>query len=301
MKFTQRIKVYLQQVLTPDIAAETTRRMKNALRREQLLQQVLHEQEAGVQLHNESKHPFIVSMTTHGDRLHEACLAIESIMQGTVKPNTIVLWLDENDTRPLPVTLQRQMKRGLQVLRTRDIRSYTKLLPALTQFPEAHIVTIDDDIFYPHDFLEALLASHANDPKAIVANMVMQLSRDSEGFPVGILEWPYLQEQPTDGITRDLFFEGFGGVLYPAGCFSDEVFNEQVFKDICPTADDVWFNALARLSGTPILICQRAPYDFIEAANVACQSTALHLINNSDNRNNRQLRAVWQHFHLQGQ
>ena len=261
---------------------------------------MLNEQETGIQQNADREAPVIVSLTTHDNRIHEVCLSIESIMQGTVKPDGIVLWLDENDTRPLPITLQRQMKRGLQVERTQDIRSYTKLIPSLRKFPNANIVTIDDDIFYPHDFLEALLLAHSIYPQAIIANMVMRLSRDSEGIPHNILDWPYLTEMPTDSSPQDLFFEGFGGVFYPCGCLSEEVYKEQVFKEICPTADDVWFNAIARISHTPIQICERAPYDFIGAVNDVCQATALHIINNSDNRNDRQLRAVWQHFQLQG-
>ena len=222
-------------------------------------------------------------------------------MEGTVKPNGIVLWRDETDHRPLPLTLQRQVERGLQVLGTRDLRSYTKLLPTLKMFPDAHIVTIDDDIFYPHDFLENLMATYAKKPHSIVGNMVMQMSYDSNGIPTGILQWPYLHEEPADGASHDLFFEGFGGVLYPAGSLPEEVFHKEVFQDICPTADDVWFNAMARISKTPITFCEHGYYDYLKADNHVCQDTALNLINNSENRNDKQLRAVWQHYHLQGQ
>lgn len=294
----RKLTAYLQTTITPDIATEAARRVINEQRREKLLDAALHAHTLGAGSYGDRTTPVVVSLTTHGDRLYEACLAIESIMQGTVHPDCIVLWLDENDARPLPVTLQRQINRGLQVCRTKDIRSYTKLLPALRQFSDADIVTIDDDIFYPYDFLEALLATHRTCPQAIVANVVMKVSRDSEGIPQGILQWPYITEQPAD--DSDLFFEGFGGVLYPAGCLTDEVFNEQVFKEICPTADDVWFNAMARLARVPIHLCQRGHYDFIEAANNVCQDSALNLINNSDNRNDCQIRAVWQHYNLQG-
>ena len=236
-----------------------------------------------------------------GKRFYEVCTTIESIMEGTVKPNGIVLWRDETDHRPLPLTLQRQVERGLQVLGTRDLRSYTKLLPTLKMFPDAHIVTIDDDIFYPHDFLENLMATYAKKPHSIVGNMVMQMSYDSNGIPTGILQWPYLHEEPADGASHDLFFEGFGGVLYPAGSLPEEVFHKEVFQDICPTADDVWFNAMARISKTPITFCEHGYYDYLKADNHVCQDTALNLINNSENRNDKQLRAVWQHYHLQGQ
>lgn len=297
----RKLTAYLQTMITPDITTEAARRVINEQRREKLMESVLHTHEVGTASYGDRPTPVMVSLTTHGNRLYEVCLAIESIMQGTVKPDGIILWIDENDDRPLPITLQRQMYRGLQVLRTNDIRSYTKLLPALRQFPEADIITIDDDVFYPYDFLEALIATHRTYPQAIVANIMMQVTRDADGIPKGILQWPYIKEQAQHFSSHDLFFEGFGGVYYPAGSMPDEVFNEQVFKEICPTADDVWFNAMVRLAHTPIQLCQRGHYDFIEATNAACQDSALNLINNSNDRNDRQIRAVWQHYHLQGE
>jgi len=297
----RKLTAYLQAEITPNLTEATTTRLLQELRREKLLEAALQNKEAGVVSPAVGETPVIVSLTTYGKRFYEVCTTIESIMQGTVKPNGIVLWRDETDHRPLPLTLQRQVERGLQVLGTRDLRSYTKLLPTLKMFPDAHIVTIDDDIFYPHDFLESLMAIYAKKPHSIVGNMVMQMSYDSNGIPTGILQWPYLHEEPADGASHDLFFEGFGGVLYPAGSLPEEVFHKEVFQDICPTADDVWFNAMARMSKTPITFCEHGYYDYLKADNHVCQDTALNLINNSENRNDKQLRAVWQHYHLQGQ
>ena len=295
----RKLTAFLQAEITPDLVEATTTRLLQELRRERLLEAALQSKEAGIVATKAGETPFIVSLTTYGKRFYEVCTTIESIMQGTVKPNGIVLWRDETDHRPLPITLQRQVERGLQVLGTRDLRSYTKLLPSLKMFPEAHIVTIDDDIFYPHDFLENLKAAHLKNPHSIVANMVMKMSYSSDNIPTGILQWPYLHEGPADGTSRDLFFEGFGGVLYPAGCMPEEVFHKEIFQDICPTADDVWFNAMARVSKAPIVVCQHGYYDYLKADNHVCQDTALNLINNSENRNDRQLRAVWQHYLLQ--
>lgn len=297
----RKLTAYLQAEITPNLTEATTTRLLQELRREKLLEAALQNKEAGVVAPTAGETPVIVSLTTYGKRFYEVCTTIESIMQGTVKPNGIVLWRDETDHRPLPLTLQRQVERGLQVLGTRDLRSYTKLLPTLKMFPDAHIVTIDDDIFYPHDFLENLMATYAKKPHSIVGNMVMQMSYDSNGIPTGILQWPYLHEEPADGASHDLFFEGFGGVFYPAGSLPEEVFHKEVFQDICPTADDVWFNAMARISKTPITFCEHGYYDYLKADNHVCQDTALNLINNSENRNDKQLRAVWQRYHLQGQ
>ena len=76
----------------------------------------LNSQEMGVIEGEEEGTEFIVSLTTHGRRLYEVYLAIESIMQGSRKPDRIVLWLSsDKQGEPLPLTLLKQMKRGLVV------------------------------------------------------------------------------------------------------------------------------------------------------------------------------------------
>ena len=297
----RKLTTYLQEVLTPAVASATATRVSYDFRRERLSEAAACSEVQGTRPMVDAETPIIVSLTTHGTRLYEVHLAIESIMQGTVKPHHIVLWLDDDDPRPLPVALQRQMQRGLTVRHTRPMRSYAKLVPSLSAFPEAHIVTIDDDIFYPADFLERLLETHAVYPSAVIANVIMTMARDDEGIPQGILDWPYIPTTVHSEACRDLFFEGFGGVFYPAGSMPPETQDETLFKRLCPTADDVWFNAMTRLAGTATHVCLRSAYDFIAAVNQACQDNALNLTNNSENRNDRQIRAVWQHFHLQHQ
>lgn len=34
---------------------------------------------------------------------------------------------------------------------------------------------------------------------------------------------------------------GVGGVIYPPHIFSQEIFNEKIFLELCPTSDDIWF------------------------------------------------------------
>lgn len=217
----KRIERCLRESIRPTLVEEMRVQMEYALRRQTLMQSVLHCQEMGIEETGGHKTQLIVSLTTHGERLYEVWLAIESIMQGTVRPSAIVLWLGENEPKEMPISLRRQMERGLTIRRTRDIRSYTKLVPALQHYPEADIVTIDDDILYPQDFLENLLLLHQLHPQAIVANKVMRLRRAQDGVPEGIREWPYTLE--TNGERdADLFFEGFGGVLYPAHSMPEE-------------------------------------------------------------------------------
>ena len=87
----------------------------------------------------------IVSLTSHGNRILDAYMAIETIMQGTMKPNRIILWLSEHD-KVFSCLLENQIKRGLEIRYVKDLGPHTKLIPALREFPEDIIITIDDDI-----------------------------------------------------------------------------------------------------------------------------------------------------------
>lgn len=195
----------------------------------------------------------IVSFTSFGQRISEVSLVIESIMQGTVKPNRIVLWLSEEEFKgkTLPRTLEMQKSRGLQVEFCEDIRSYKKLIPSLKKYPESCIITIDDDAVYDYDLVERLVAAHREHSDAICACRMHKVKLGEDGKPLSYMDWDWCVEE-YDKDSALLFPTGVGGILYPPQCFSSEVFKQEVFMDLCPHADDVWFYAMRLISGTPI-------------------------------------------------
>ena len=240
----------------------------------------------------------IVSLTTHGKRIYEVHAAIESIMQGSVKPNRIVLWVSEDYRKIiLPLTLQKQMERGLEIRYCKDIRSYTKLLYALKAFPDASIITIDDDILYPYDLLECLMNAHMEYPDCICANWIREIPLNLDKQYISILKWPQLFE--TDEVSERFFFEGFAGVLYPPHSLDDEVFNESAFLDICKYADDVWFNAMALKAGTKVKYAWRHYSIASFIFNEGVQSVALQNVNNKGELlNDVQIKAVYGKYGL---
>lgn len=229
--------------------------------RTMLTEQRMHEfrekslttRERGVSEDRLCEHEIVVSLTSFGKRIYDVHLAIESIMQGTVKPNRIVLWLSEEEFKgkPLPRMLEMQMARGLQVEYCNDIRSYKKLVPSLKKYPEACIITIDDDAIYECDLVERLVAAHKERSNAICACRMHKVKLGEDGKPLSYMDWDWCVEEY--GKDSSLFFPtGVGGILYPPQCFSTEVFNQKVFLDLCPYADDVWFYAMRVLNDTPI-------------------------------------------------
>lgn len=244
-----------------------------------------------------AKEEVVVSLTTHGYRIYEASLAIESIMQGTVLPNRIVLWLDEKtQNQPLPQGLKNQQARGLEIRYTRDIKAYTKLLPAVKAFPDAAIVTIDDDIFYPEDTLELLLRGHAEHPESICANYVKQITRRGKRFT----SIPKLPPVNHVDASKKYFFEGFAGTLYPPHCFSNELFNEEVFMKTTPYADDVWYNVLALKENISIYCPDYHYKSFPYRDNENGYDISLKQININpkDCKNDQQFAATLKHYNL---
>lgn len=265
-----------------------------------LTDSALHSVETGISIEKIASNDVIVSLTTYGRRIHDAYLAIESIMQGTVKPNKIILWLSEEEfgKKDLPITLQKQKIRGLEIKYCKDIRSYKKLVYTLKEYPEACIITIDDDVIYNFDLVENLIASHKINPNCIWANRIHEMTYNNNGSLKSYLQWNMCSQVNAQALKNN-FFTGCGGTLFPPNSLHTETLNDDVFMNICPTADDVWFNAMARLKGTEIrksFTHSLNGEDFV--VNGRLQSDGLCAINNnSENcRNDEQIKAVFEKY-----
>lgn len=307
MKILQKIKSYLhlQRSIVESVNGYTniqSTRVVNELRfrlkYDELTTKALSESKSGVTNEQYGDSQIIVSLTTHGKRIYDVHTAIESIMQGSVKPNKIILWISENYRNTiLPLTLQKQQKRGLEIEYCKDIRSYTKLIYTLKKYPDASIVTIDDDIIYPHDLLEHLVNAHKESPNCICANWIREYPKKLGENYKSILKWEQIFN--TTEISERYFFEGFGGVLYPPFSLDSEVLNEKVFLNICKYADDVWFNAMALKADTKVKYAWKhySIASFIYNEDVQC--VALQNVNsNGEVLNDVQIKAVFNKYTL---
>jgi len=279
----------------------TVKRAENNLhylmRKQSLEQNILYQNAMGVTDHKYCDHDIIVSLTTYGKRIYDVALTIESIMEQTMKANRIVLWLDYSfQNVRLPGSIDALRKRGLEVKFCEDIRSYKKLIPSLKAFPNDAIITIDDDIFYEYDLLENLIVSYLKNPSYIYCSRYHKMEFDEHGDLMPYMQWHLCcQEQEPRHIN---FMTGVGGGLYPPHSLDDEVFNDEVFKDICQTGDDIWFNAMAIKKGTLVQKVYTHDCDpYIENSRV--QDVALWRVNNGKvNMNDVQIKAVFSKYRI---
>jgi len=154
-------------------------------RRKELWEHVLHKTASGVSTTKYTDCDIIVSLTSYSQRMQEAALAIESIMEQTMKANRIVLWIAHEDYKHIPQSLKRLQARGLEIMECDDLRSFKKLVPSLKQFPEEVIITIDDDVFYNQDILERLISAYLKEPEVIHCSKAyrIEVSKDGEILP----------------------------------------------------------------------------------------------------------------------
>ncbi|PKF61857.1 glycosyl transferase [Psychromonas sp. psych-6C06] len=239
----------------------------------------------------------IISFTTYNKRIHDVHLVVESIAQQTVKPNRLILWLDEGEftLESLPLILHKQMERGLEVRFCPNYRSYKKLIPTLKEFPEANVITIDDDVLYPYDTIELLYREHLQEPTSIIAHRVRNMNFDERGELLDYKTWDY--EIVQNKASFQLLAIGLGGVLYPAHSLHEKCLDVECFTRLAPFADDVWFKAMALLNKTK---CKKVKdeRDFLKRFHLIQETQDIALYNNNIGDNDLQIKAVFNQFEL---
>ena len=263
---------------------------------ERLMESARTSAESGVTQEHICDKEVVVSLTSYGKRIHEVYLAIESIMHGTMLPNRIILWLaEEEKDKTLPIVLERQKERGLEIRYCKDIRSYTKLIPSLRLCPEACIITIDDDLIYAPDLVEHLVNSYKESPDVVSACRTHQMTFSEGGGLQSYNSWNW--HRSIDSPSHQNFLTGCGGVLYPPHVFPDEVFNEDVFLQICKYADDVWFDAMLILNGVKVkkaFTHAKNGEDYMD--NISENEPTLFSVNIQ--RNDEQIKAVFEMYDI---
>jgi hypothetical protein len=238
----------------------------------------------------------IASLTSTHARLDRVHLTIETLLRQAFQPHRIILWLaDDLAGEKLPRPLQRQQSRGLEISFRRELRSFTKLIHTLREHPSAIIVTADDDVFYPRQWLEQLHESHRLNPAFIHCHRAHLMRETASGAVAPYLDWNLLARSCT-GPSLWLFPTGVGGVLYPPGVLHREIFNEELFLKLCPTADDVWFKAMSLLTNVPVVKASAATGNYPTVPGT--QRESLHSHNWEGRNYDQQIQAVFEHYDL---
>ncbi len=238
----------------------------------------------------------IVSVTSIPERVELFLGALGWFERQTVRPRLMVIWLGEE---LFPVGLRHEiaarfaLPEGVEVRYRPDLGPQTKLLHALREFPETPVVTVDDDVLYPPFWLEELHASYLAAPHCIHCYRAHQIRLTPEGRLAPYAEWAWLAPG-VRGPSHMLYPTGTCGALYPPGTLADEVHNLEAMRRLCPTADDIWFKAMALLKGTP---AQKVREESLEFPHIPGSEVRMLWTVNAG-RNDAQLEAVFEHYRL---
>jgi hypothetical protein len=190
----------------------------------------------------------VVNLTTHGDRLRDVWVAIESVARGSVLPARIILWLDTEPGR-LPRSLRRLQKRGLEVAYTAAGNGvHTKYWPYVsTQSLDRPLVLCDDDIIYPSTWLEGLRrAWETSDDSSTIAYRAHAIAMTDEYHFTPYTTWaPCRTDSPSyttfaTTVSGQLLSSELQGALRDAGT---------AFLHLSPTNDDIWIHRCAVQAG----------------------------------------------------
>lgn len=213
-----------------------------------------------------TKTQIIVSLTSFPAAIRFVLPAVKSILAGTELPDRIVLYLTYSQfggEEGIPQDL-RDLARENPIFEIRnydsEIRSYRKLIPALKDFPEAIIVTIDDDVDYSPFMLSSLLRLHRRFPDRILAHRAKRILPDKPYCKWPKLRWYHFLINKFK-IRPDIIQTGIGGVLYPPHSLKTDMLDERKFTKLAPTTDDLWFWAAAVANGTTVMPVPFGPHN----------------------------------------
>lgn len=241
----------------------------------------------------------IVSVTTFGQRIYDLKYTLFSLLQQTVHPEKIIVWLaqDEFSDSTLPHDLLCFKKYGVEFDYCQDIKQYKKLIPAIMKYPNKHIVTADDDIFYSRVWLEKLWKCHLRYPNDKITHRAHRVTFEN-GHMNSYSVWPK-NVKDTNGV---LFPTGGAGTLYPAHTFHNDISNSELYKTLCPKADDVWFFFMGYLSKQKVRVTPHAErrLRYVDIYKEYCLNSKVSLRTDNvfHNLNDVQIKAVMDHYHI---
>jgi hypothetical protein len=230
----------------------------------------------------------VVSLTSYPKRFGTLHLTLRSLMSQDMKPDRLILWIAGADVAQVPERVMRLRDYGLEIRECDDLRSYKKLIPTLLLYPNAFILTADDDVFYPHVWLRRFVEAYRG-PHEVLCQRARRVLITEAG-PLPYSEWRVVQGADAG---EDIMPTGVAGVLYPPGSLPQETTNAAEFMRLCPTADDLWFYWMTHRAGCSHRVIRPAG-EFMTWPKA--QNVALWRLNIGNGGNDRQVAALFEAY-----
>ena len=240
------------------------------------------------------KEQVVVSLTSFGPRLATLDLPLKSIFRQRIKPDHLMIVLDDDPVcRAYANSHTELADAGVEfVFDSIGLKPHNKYYYAMQKYPDAVVITVDDDSIYRKDTVSSLLFWHKVFPKAICARRVHQMDYTTDGAIRPDEDWYFerhLLRKPND----DYCATGVGGVLYPPHALPPETFDTEKIQELCLCADDIWLKYMELLGDVKVFW---VPNSYNEAVDVnGSQQISLCSTNNTG-RNSRYIKTMNAYF-----
>ena len=242
----------------------------------------------------------IVSMTSYPARIEQLHVALNSVFDQSRRADRVILYLAKGQfpagEAELPPQLLAYKELGLEIFWCDgDLRPHKKYFYAMQQFPEALIVTVDDDLRYTFDMVEVLAGSYRQHPEAVSATRVHLINLTEDGHIAPYSDWSMEYSQLVGVPAFRLFSTSGAGTLYPPHCLDEGAFDEAKIRSCCLNADDIWLKIHQMRAGTPVVLARpNLPLQYVSDT----QEDALQTTNVTGNGNDVQIRRTLEAFNM---
>lgn len=240
----------------------------------------------------------IVSLTTFPARIDTVHLTICSLLEQSVKPAKLILWLADTQfpsTESLPDSLLRLEDYGLEIRFCDDLKSHKKYFYTCKEYPSSIIITVDDDAIYPRNTIQKLVEKSKSYPNCVCCNRGHEITftgQKVDEYKKWIKEATYLKTP-----TTVLCPTGIGGVLYPPGSLYHDFLNKERIIKCAITADDLWLKYMELLQGTKSVYTDGFPqWLFLVSGS---QNVTLAKTNVNGNQNDRVLNCITEAYRVE--
>lgn len=192
-----------------------------------------------------------VSIAGIFDKQNVLLSALKSIDQQSVRPDKCFINLSEDPNlldrgfkdKKINLELENYISSNnlFEIKWVKNTGPFVKLLPLLKEKwqEDCVIITVDDDSVYHKDLIKNY-QRHYNEHRCVICHRSFNMIYDS------IEDMKYRNRGSVQTVpVINNFHTGKGGVLFHPSFFKESVshlFDESIYKQCCPTNDDIWFN-----------------------------------------------------------
>ncbi len=203
---------------------------------------------------------YVVSLTSYTKRIGLLHLTLKSILLQSLKPRKIYVWLSLVDFPggKLPRKLSILSDFGVSFkFVDENIRSFKKIIytyKLLENDLDKFIVTADDDVFYPKDWLKGFDDKCSNDNNNVYCYRGHSIKLNDRFTLSSYRNWTLCHHSKP---AKSLLPTGVSGVCYPVNSLKGV--DDYSFLTTCPTADDIWLKFITTKNGyKSSLVCNKS-------------------------------------------